>query len=106
MTKPTVLIAGGYDKGSEYDDWFMAFNGKIKKLVLLGATKEKIAATADKHNFKDYIFVENLKEAVEKSAELSEDGDVVLLSPACASWDMFKSYEERGRLFKEYVNNL
>ena len=106
MTKPTVLIAGGYDKGSEYDDWFEAFNGKIKKLVLLGATKEKIAATADKHNFKDYIFVENLKEAVEKSAELSEDGDVVLLSPACASWDMFKSYEERGRLYKEYVNNL
>ena len=106
MSKPTVLIAGGYDKGSEYDDWFGAFDGKIKKLILLGATKEKIARTADKYGYNDYVFAESLKEAVEKSAGFAEDGDVVLLSPACASWDMFKSYEERGRLFKEYVNNL
>lgn len=106
MSKPTVLIAGGYDKGSEYDDWFDAFNGKIKQLILIGATKEKIAETADKHGYKNYIFVESLEDAVKKSAEFAEDGDVVLLSPACASWDMFKSYEERGRLFKEYVNNL
>lgn len=106
MSKPTILIAGGYDKGSEYDDWFKAFNGKIKKLILLGATKEKIAKTADKYGYKDYVFAESLEEAVEKSAGFAEDGDVVLLSPACASWDMFKSYEERGNLFKEYVSNL
>ena len=106
MSKPTILIAGGYDKGSEYDDWFAAFNGKIKKLLLLGATKEKIARTADKHNYRDYLFVDSLEEAVNTAAEFAKSGEVVLLSPACASWDMFKSYEERGKLFKEYVNNL
>lgn len=106
MSKPTVLIAGGYDKGSEYDDWFDAFNGKIKNLVLIGATKDKIAKAADKHEYKNYVFAKSLEEAVKKSAEFAKDGDVVLLSPACASWDMFKSYEERGRLFKEYVNSL
>lgn len=106
MSKPTILIAGGYDKGVEFDDWIEAFGGKIKKLILLGVTKDKIAKTAEKHNFTNYIFVDSLEEAVNKSSEIATDGDVVLLSPACASWDMFKSYEERGKLFKEYVNNL
>ena len=106
MTKPTILIAGGYDKGSEYDEWLEAFGGKIKHLVLLGATKEKIAKTAEIHGYKDYTCVASLEEAVAVSAKQAREGDAVLLSPACASWDMFKSYEERGRLFKEYVNNL
>ena len=106
MTKPTILIAGGYDKGSEYDDWIEAFQGKIKKLILLGVTKQKIADTAKKHGYDTYEFVDTLEEAVTLAEKASEPGDVVLLSPACASWDMFKSYEERGRLFKEYVNNL
>jgi UDP-N-acetylmuramoylalanine--D-glutamate ligase len=106
MTNPTILIAGGYDKGSEYDEWFDAFNGKIKKLVLMGATKEKIAKTADAKGYKDYIFVKDLKEAVEECKKAAAPGDAVLLSPACASWDMFKSYEQRGDLFKEYVNAL
>ncbi|MDE7157363.1 MAG: UDP-N-acetylmuramoyl-L-alanine--D-glutamate ligase [Lachnospiraceae bacterium] len=106
MTKPTILIAGGYDKGSEYDEWLEAFEGKIKHLVLLGATKEKIAKTAEIHGYKDYTCVDSLEEAVAVSAEHAREGYAVLLSPACASWDMFKSYEERGRLFKEYVNNL
>ncbi len=106
MTNTTILIAGGYDKGSEYDEWFDAFNGKIKKLVLMGATKEKIAKTADAKGYKDYIFVKDLKEAVEECKKAAAPGDAVLLSPACASWDMFKSYEQRGDLFKEYVNAL
>ena len=106
MSKPTVLIAGGYDKGVEFDEWIDSFNGKIKKLVLLGKTKDKIAETAKKHGFTDYVFAADLEEAVKMSRDLTESGDVVLLSPACASWDMFKSYEERGILFKEYVNNL
>ena len=106
MTKPTILIAGGYDKGSEYDEWLEAFGGKIKHLVLLGATKEKIAKTAEIHGYKDYTCVDSLEEAVAVSAKQAREGDAVLLSPACASWDMFKSSEERGRLFKEYVNNL
>lgn len=106
MTKPTILIAGGYDKGSEFDEWIKAFDGKIKKLILLGVTKDKIAEAALRNGYKDYEFVDSLEEAVKRSSEIAEDGDVVLLSPACASWDMFKSYEERGNLFKEYVNNL
>lgn len=106
MTKQTVLIAGGYDKGSEYDEWIEAFNGKIKKLILLGTTKQKIADTAKKHGYQDYEFVDTLGEAVKRASEIADSGEVVLLSPACASWDMFKSYEERGKLFKEYVNNL
>lgn len=106
MTKPTILIAGGYDKGSEFDEWFAVFGDKIKHLILLGTTKEKIAKTADAHGFQNYTYVSSLEEAVLVSAKLAKDGEVVLLSPACASWDMFKSYGERGRLFKEYVNNL
>lgn len=106
MDKQTVLIAGGYDKGSEYDQWIEAFGSKIKALVLLGATKEKIAKTADKYGYKNYVFAKTLEEAVKKANNLAKDGEVVLLSPACASWDMFKSYEERGTLFKKYVNNL
>lgn len=106
MTKPTVLIAGGYDKGSEFDDYIKAFNGKVKKLILLGVTKEKIANTAEKYGYKDYEFVDTLEDAVKCAKEIVVPGDVVLLSPACASWDMFKSYEERGNMFKEYVNNL
>lgn len=106
MDRKTVLIAGGYDKGSEYDDWVEAFGDKIKCLVLLGKTKEKIAQTAIKHGFTNIIMTESLKEAVIVSAQNAKEGETVLLSPACASWDMFKSYEERGRLFKEYVKSL
>ncbi|MDY5577172.1 MAG: UDP-N-acetylmuramoyl-L-alanine--D-glutamate ligase [Lachnospiraceae bacterium] len=106
MDHKTVLIAGGYDKGSEYDDWVEAFGDKIKCLVLLGATREKIAETARKHGFTNIKMVNSLKEAVKVSAQEAKSGETVLLSPACASWDMFKSYEERGKLFKQYVREL
>ncbi|WOO36508.1 UDP-N-acetylmuramoyl-L-alanine--D-glutamate ligase [Anaerocolumna sp. AGMB13020] len=106
MPAPTCLIAGGYDKGSEYDEWMEAFKGKIKALVLIGQTKDKIAETARNHGFHDIYMTDSLQEAVEICHRLSQEGDCVLLSPACASWDMFPNYEERGRLFKEYVRNL
>lgn len=106
MSRPTVLIAGGYDKGCEFDEWVEKFGEKIKCLVLIGATGQKIADTAKKYNFDRIVFAENLEEAVKVCAEKAEAGDAVLLSPACASWDMFKSYEERGNMFKEYVNQL
>ncbi|MBE5927678.1 MAG: UDP-N-acetylmuramoyl-L-alanine--D-glutamate ligase [Lachnospiraceae bacterium] len=106
MSRPTVLIAGGYDKGSEYDEWIEAFGNKIKALVLIGETKDKIADCAKRHGFKEIHFANTLEEAVKISAGLAEEESAVLLSPACASWDMFKSYEERGNLFKDYVNNL
>lgn len=106
MTRPTVLIAGGYDKGCEFDDWVKLFEGTVKCVVLIGATSKKIADTARKYNYNKIVFADTLKDAVIKAHEQTKNGDAVLLSPACASWDMFKSYEERGRLFKEFVNNL
>lgn len=106
MKNPTVLIGGGYDKKSEFDDWIKAFDGKIKQLILLGETKEKIADTAKRYGFNNIIMVDSLKEAVRMSAKKAEPGDAVLLSPACASWGMFENYEQRGRLFKEYVREM
>ncbi len=106
MRSPTLVIGGGYDKNSEFDEWIEAFGGKVKYLVLLGQTREKIAATALRHDFTNIIMAEDLREAVRVCAEKAEEGDAVLLSPACASWGMFENYEQRGRLFKEYVREM
>lgn len=106
MDRPTVLIGGGYDKGSEYDDWIESFDGKVKKLVLLGQTKEKIAECARKHGFEAICFADTFEEALHICVQEAKEGDAVLLSPACASWGMFPNYEVRGRMFKEYVNKL
>lgn len=106
MDRPTVLIGGGYDKGSEYDEWIEAFDGKVKKLVLLGQTKEKIAECAKRHGFTDIIMADTFEEALDICVREAQSGDAVLLSPACASWGMFPNYEVRGKMFKEYVNKL
>lgn len=106
MSRPTVLIGGGYDKQSEYDEWIESFDGKVKWLVLIGQTREKIAECARRHGFERICFADTYEECLRKCTELAERGDAVLLSPACASWGMFPNYEERGRLFKEYVNGL
>ena len=104
MDRPTVLIGGGYDKGSEYDDWIESFDGKVKKLVLLGQTKKKIAECARKHDA--ICFADTFEEALDICVKEAQPGDAVLLSPACASWGMFPNYEVRGKMFKEYVNKL
>ena len=106
MSRPTILIGGGYDKGSEFDLYVKAFKGRVKKLVLLGQTSDKIADTAVKYGFTDIIKADSLKEVVDICAKEAQPGDAVLLSPACASWGMFDNYEQRGRMFKEYVNAL
>lgn len=106
MNRKTLLIGGGYDKDSEYEEWIEAFDGKVKHLVLLGQTKEKIAQAARRVGFEDIILTESLEEAVAVCKKLAEPGDAVLLSPACASWGMFKNYEERGDRFKELVKSL
>ncbi len=103
MNRPTYLIGGGYNKDSEFDEWIKSFGTKVKKLVLIGETKDIIAKTCDKYGFTDYIKMDSFEDAVNYCKENATDGDAVLLSPACASWDMFSSYEERGRIFKEYV---
>ena len=106
MKRPTLLIGGGYDKESSYEEWIQAFDGKVKKLVLIGATKEKIAKTAGELGFTDVILADTFEEAFCLCRDLAVPGDAVLLSPACASWGMFKNYEERGDKFKELVNQL
>ena len=106
MNRPTVLIGGGYDKESSYDEWINAFDGKVKKLVLIGATREKIAQTAERLGFTDIVMADTFEEAFDKCVECAQPGDAVLLSPACASWGMFKNYEERGDKFKELVEQL
>ena len=72
----------------------------------MGVTAPKIAKTADKYGFKNYVFADSLEEVVKICADNARPGDAVLLSPACASWDMFESYEQRGRMFKDFVNKL
>ena len=106
MNKPTLLIGGGYDKQNEYDEWIEAFDGKVKELILIGQTREKIAECAKKHGFHNIIFAESLEEVMKICVEKAMPGDAVLLSPACASWGMFPNYEVRGSMFKEYVNNI
>ena len=106
MPGPTLLIAGGYDKNSEYDEWIQSFDGKVKYMVLLGQTREKIAECAARHGFTNVMYAEDMQEAVKVCASYANTGDYVLLSPACASWGMFTCYEERGQIFKECVRNL
>lgn len=106
MPGPTILIGGGYDKHSEYDDWVKLFPGKVKKLVLLGQTRDKIYDCCRKYGFNEVSFAEDMNEAVKICASFADEGDYVLLSPACASWGMFKNYEERGRIFKRCVEEL
>ena len=106
MPGQTVLIGGGYDKHADFTDWVARFPGKVRKLILLGQTREQIAATCDKIGFADYVFAESLEEAVRLAHDAAVAGDCVLLSPACASWGMFKNYQQRGTMFKDFVKAL
>ncbi|MBP3964244.1 UDP-N-acetylmuramoyl-L-alanine--D-glutamate ligase [Paenibacillus lignilyticus] len=108
-----VLIAGGLDRGSDYMELLPHFRDQVKAVVALGETRGKIAEVARRAGLTTIKVVEpvedaesTLRLAVREAAALAEPGDTVLLSPACASWDMFKSYEERGRIFKESAHNL
>ena len=103
---PVILIAGGYNKESDFNELLEIGKENIKSLVLMGETADIIEKTAKEKNYKSIIKVNNMKEAVEVSYKQAEKGDVVLLSPACASWDMYKSFEARGCDFKDNVNNL
>lgn len=106
MPGPIVLIAGGYDKQSEYDEWIESFGEKVKYMVLIGQTRDKIAECARRHGFTEIMYAEDMAEAVRVCAAYANTGDNVLLSPACASWGMFDNYEQRGDIFKECVRNL
>ena len=101
---PTILILGGLDRGHSFEG-LKEYLGNTKAIVCYGETKNRIKEFADSINIRCYV-VDDLVEATKKSYELASDGYTVLLSPACASWDQFKCFEDRGNLFKETVNNL
>ena len=108
MTRPTVLILGGYDKHSDFHELFEHFHGSsLKAIVVLGATKQKILDTARDTGYLGYCHATGtFADAVSCARTIAEPGDAVLLSPACASWDMFDNFEQRGRVFKEIVNRF
>ncbi len=106
MRRPTVLIGGGYDKDASYDAWINSFDGKIKALVLTGQTRHKIADSARRLGYEPVYICDTFEECFQECVKLASPGDAVLLSPACASWGMFRDYEERGRVFKDLVRAL
>lgn len=103
---PIILIAGGMDKGSSFDELLEIAKSNVKILVLLGETASKIEKSAKNKGFNDIHIVKDMEEAVNTAYKLAQKGDLILLSPACASWDMYKSFEVRGKDFKCNVNNL
>lgn len=104
--QPIVLIAGGLNKGSSFDEFAKRIKEKVRVLILLGKDGVQIKEAAEALGYQNIIEVQNYQEAVCAAYQIAKPNEVVLLSPACASWDMFKSYEERGDLFRELVLKL
>ena len=105
MTTPTVWIVGGVDKGNDYHELMSLVHEKVKAIICLGVDNKKIIEAFG--NVVDMMVeVTSMKDAVQTAKHLSEKGDTVLLSPACASFDLFENYEDRGRQFKNEVKNL
>ena len=108
MTRPTAIILGGYDKHCDFTPMVqeMLASPYIKEAVLIGATADQIERTCRENGYTHLHRAGTLKDAIEQCRTLSSDGWNVLLSPACASFDMFSDYESRGRIFKELVREL
>ncbi|MBQ1937417.1 MAG: UDP-N-acetylmuramoyl-L-alanine--D-glutamate ligase, partial [Bacteroidales bacterium] len=104
---PVVWIVGGTDKGNDYSTLYDLVKEKVKAIVCLGVDNQKIHdAFENLVGQRNIVDTKSAEEAVQASARFAQDGDTVLLSPCCASFDLFKNYEERGKLFKEAVWNL
>lgn len=108
IESPIILIAGGYNKNSNYEEFVKAFDKKVKKLILIGETRELLRKEAIKYKFnkEDIVTVDSMEEAVKESYKNAIRGDNILLSPASASWDQYKNFEERGNDFKKAVFSL
>ena len=102
--KPTILLLGGLDRQHSFDG-LLDYLGNTRMIVCYGETKERIKAFADKNNIECFV-LDNLEDATKTAYNLSNEGDTILLSPACASWDQYKCFEDRGNEFKQVVENL
>jgi UDP-N-acetylmuramoylalanine--D-glutamate ligase len=102
---PIILLAGGLDRGNGFDD-LIPYLKNVKAVITFGQTAGKISETARKAGIKTIVHAENVSDAVPKAYQLSEKGDTILLSPACASWDQYKTFEQRGDIFIEAVHRL
>jgi UDP-N-acetylmuramoylalanine--D-glutamate ligase len=105
MTKPTVWIVGGIDKGNDYSELIELVRDKVRAIICLGKDNTKIV-NAFSGVVSDIVETQSMEHAVKSAYFLAEKGDAVLLSPACASFDLFNNYEERGKMFKEEVRKL
>ena len=103
---PIVLIGGGYDKNTDFTPWIKSFGDKVKKLVIIGETTQKIVDTCEFLGFTSYVCAGTLQEAVAVARQAALPGWQVVFSPACASFDMFKNFEERGDMFKDIVRSM
>jgi len=106
MTAPTVLILGGSEKNNSFVSLFKSFGPQIKKVIAIGETMPRILRDAAEVGFTDIVTANGFGEAVALAREIAQPGWNVLLSPACASYDMFEDYEHRGRVFKELVHSF
>lgn len=106
INRPIILIVGGQDKNSNYSELVKVFSSKVKKLFILGEVSDKIIELCKSYSFENYEKVNTLKDAVELSYFNAERGDCIILSPACASFDMFDNYEQRGTLFKYFCTEV
>lgn len=102
--KPTILLLGGLDRNHPFDD-LLPYLNKTKMIICYGETKERIQEFALKNNIECHV-LNTLEDAINKAYDLSDKGDIILLSPACASWDQYKDFEQRGQEFKRVVNDL
>ena len=106
FNKPVILIAGGHDKGTPLNSFMEAAKKHVKHLILIGEAASRFKVEAEKSHITSVVLASDMEEAVKKGKELAGEGDTVLLSPACSSFDMYSSFEERGLHFKRIVNKL
>ena len=106
LKKPIRLIAGGMDKGIGFKEWIALFEGLVEKVYIIGETKAQIVKECAEMGYYHVATFDTFEAAVQNAYAESKSGECILLSPACASWDMFESYEQRGEIFKEIVRNL
>ena len=104
--KPVILIAGGHDKGTPLDTFMENVKKHVKHLILIGAAAARFKSVAEKFHIPSVILASDMEDAVKKGKSLAEEGDTILLSPACSSFDAYSSFEERGMHFKRIVNKL